>query len=136
MDVGHPHIQDTYHSSRGLQEKQGDDKRSQCKTFPYDQSRRSDSGTKATYHLFLKVLDLTERRMGAKLVPDYLENVTTPDQYEILEMNRISGFVDRARGLGRPTKKDRRELEQFTDLGMMNDGFDFEFDFEDPEDEE
>ena len=76
------------------------------------------------------------RRMGAKLVPDYLENVTTPDQYEILEMNRISGFVDRARGLGRPTKKDRRELEQFTDLGMMNDGFDFEFDFEDPEDEE
>lgn len=83
-----------------------------------------------------KVLDLTERRMGAKLVPDYLENVTTPDQYEILEMNRISGFVDRARGLGRPTKKDRRELEQFTDLGMMNDGFDFEFDFEEPEDEE
>ena len=74
-----------------------------------------------------KVLDLTERRMGAKLVPDYLENVTTPDQYEILEMNRISGFVDRAR---------RRELEQFTDLGMMNDGFDFEFDFEEPEDEE
>lgn len=53
-----------------------------------------------------KVLDLTERRMGAKLVPDYLENVTTPDQYEILEMNRISGFVDRARGLGRPTKKE------------------------------
>ena len=125
MDVGHPHIQDTYYSSRGLQEKQGDDKRSQCKTFPYDPITFS-----------FKVLDLTERRMGAKLVPDYLENVTTPDQYEILEMNRISGFVDRARGLGRPTKKDRRELEQFTDLGMMNDGFDFEFDFEDPEDEE
>lgn len=53
-----------------------------------------------------KVLALTERRMGAKLVPDYMENVTTPDQYEILEMSRISGFVDRARGLGRPTKKD------------------------------
>ena len=68
-----------------------------------------------------KVLDLTERRMGAKLVPDYLENVTTPDQYELLEMSKI---------------KDRRELEQFTDLGMMNDGFDFEFDFEEPEDEE
>ena len=80
-----------------------------------------------------KVLALTERRMGAKLVPDYLENVTTPDQYEILEMNKISGFVDRARGLGRPTKKDRRELEQFTDPGVMDDGFDFDFDFDSEE---
>ena len=76
-----------------------------------------------------KVLDLTERRLGAKLVPFFMEIVTTPDQYEILEMNRISGFVDRARGLGRPTKKDRRELEQFTDPGMAGDGFDFDFDF-------
>lgn len=75
-----------------------------------------------------KVLGLTQNRMGAKLVPEYLENVTTPDQYEILEMNRISGFVDRAKGLGRPTKKDRRELEQFVDPD--DDGFDFEFDFE------
>ena len=61
-----------------------------------------------------KVIGLIENRVGAKLVPNYLENVTTPDQYEILEMNRISGFVNRAKGLGRPTKKDRRELEQFT----------------------
>lgn len=83
-----------------------------------------------------KVLALTERRMGAKLVPDFMENVTTPDQYEILEMNKISGFVDRARGLGRPTKKDRRELEQFTDPGMVSDGFDFDFDFGPDEDEE
>ncbi len=81
-----------------------------------------------------KVLALTERRMGAKLVPEYLENVTTPDQYELMEMNRISGFVDRARGLGRPTKKDRRELEQFTDPDMMLDGFDFDFDFNDDND--
>ncbi len=77
-----------------------------------------------------KVLALTERRMGAKLVPDYLENVTPPEQYEILEMNRISGFVNRSKGMGRPTKKDRRELEQFADPDAMNDGFDFEFDFE------
>jgi ribosome-associated heat shock protein Hsp15 len=74
-----------------------------------------------------KVLGLTERRMGAKLVCEYLENVTPPEQYELLEMNRASGFVDRARGLGRPTKKDRRELEQFTE----SDDFDFDFDFED-----
>ena len=76
-----------------------------------------------------KVLALTERRMGANRVRVFLETVTTPDQYEILEMSRISGFVDRARGLGRPTKKDRRELEQFTDPGMAGDGFDFDFDF-------
>ncbi|MDR1557138.1 MAG: RNA-binding S4 domain-containing protein [Tannerellaceae bacterium] len=73
-----------------------------------------------------KVLGLTERRMGAKLVAEYLENVTPPEQYEILEMNRISGFVDRAKGTGRPTKKDRRELEQFTET----DDFDFDFDFD------
>lgn len=78
-----------------------------------------------------KVLDLTEKRMGAKLVPGFLENVTTPDQYELLEMNRISGFVDRARGMGRPTKKERRELEQFTDPDGMYDEFDFDFDFDD-----
>ena len=83
-----------------------------------------------------KVLQTIEKRVGAKLVSEMMENVTTPDQYELLEMSKISGFVDRARGLGRPTKKDRRELEQFTDPGMMNDGFDFEFDFEDPEDED
>ena len=76
-----------------------------------------------------KVLALSEKRMGAKLVPGFLENVTTPDQYEILEMNKISGFVDRARGMGRPTKKDRREMEQFTEPNFASDGFDFEFDF-------
>lgn len=78
-----------------------------------------------------KVLALAENRMGAKLVPDFMENVTTPDQYEILEMNKISGFVNRARGLGRPTKKERRDLEQFTDVDMPNvDNFNFDFDFD------
>lgn len=61
-----------------------------------------------------KVLALADKRMGAKLVPDFMENVTPPDQYELLELNRISGFVDRQRGTGRPTKKERRDLEQFT----------------------
>ena len=67
-----------------------------------------------------KVLALSESRMGAKLVPNFLENVTTPDQYEILEMNKISGFVNRAKGLGRPTKKERRELEQRRKDGSWN----------------
>lgn len=71
-----------------------------------------------------KVLELADKRMGARLVPQFMENVTPPDQYELMELNKISGFVDRQRGAGRPTKKERRDLEQFTDE------FDFdEFDF-------
>jgi ribosome-associated heat shock protein Hsp15 len=72
-----------------------------------------------------KVLALTENRMGAKLVPQYLENITPPEQYELLEMNKISGFVDRQRGLGRPTKKERRDLEQFTSFEDL-DAYEFE----------
>ena len=78
-----------------------------------------------------KVLDLTANRIGAKLVPDYLENITPPEQYEILELNKISGFVDRVRGTGRPTKKDRRDLDQFTIPTFLDDSdFDFDFDFD------
>lgn len=76
-----------------------------------------------------KVLQSIEKRVGAKLVPEVMENVTTPDQYELLEMSRVSGFVNRAKGTGRPTKKDRRTLEDFTTPEFMDD-FDFEFDFE------
>jgi len=60
-----------------------------------------------------KVLDIPSNRVGAKLVLQYLENITPPEQYEILELQKISGFVDRARGSGRPTKKERRELDDF-----------------------
>ena len=76
-----------------------------------------------------KVLQAIEKRVGAKLVPDVMENVTTPDQYELLEMSKVSGFINRAKGTGRPTKKDRRELEDFTAPEFMDD-FDFDFDFE------
>ena len=60
-----------------------------------------------------KILKPIEMRVGAKLLPEIYENVTTADQYELLEMNRISGFVDRARGTGRTTKKDRRAMDAF-----------------------
>ena len=71
-----------------------------------------------------KVLQPIEKRVGAKLVAEMMENVTTPEQYELLEMSRISGFVDRARGTGRPTKKERRALDAFVDPAMF--GFDEE----------
>jgi ribosome-associated heat shock protein Hsp15 len=69
-----------------------------------------------------KVLQTIEQRVGAKLIPQIYENVTDPKQYELLEMSRISGFVDRARGTGRPTKKDRRAMDAFVDPAMF--GFD------------
>lgn len=76
-----------------------------------------------------KVLQPIEKRVGAKLVADVMENVTTPEQYELLEMNRISGFINRAKGTGRPTKKERRSLEEFTEPEFLDD-FDFDFDFD------
>lgn len=76
-----------------------------------------------------EVLALLDNRVGAKLVPNYLKNVTTPDQYELLEMARIGGFVKRQKGLGRPTKKDGREMKEFTEEAFF--GFD-DWDDENP----
>ena len=80
-----------------------------------------------------KVLQAIEKRVGAKLVPEIMENVTTPDQYELMEMRKISGFVDRARGTGRPTKKERRDLDEFFMPEYLDD---FDFDFDDEEEDE
>ena len=74
-----------------------------------------------------RILKTIEQRVGAKLLPEIYENVTTADQYELLEMNRISGFVDRARGTGRPTKKDRRAMDAFVTPALEG-SFDFDFD--------
>ncbi len=78
-----------------------------------------------------RVLKPIEMRVGAKLVPEVMENVTKPEQYELLEMSRISGFIDRARGTGRPTKKDRRSLDEFTgETPIFFMDADDEFDFD------
>ncbi len=71
-----------------------------------------------------RVLALTENRLGAKLVPEYIENVTTPDQYELLEITKISGFINRDKGTGRPTKKDRRDLDEFLSDTFFDDEID------------
>ena len=75
-----------------------------------------------------RVLKCAENRVGAKLVPELMENITSQEQYEILEMSKISGFIDRQRGTGRPTKKERRDLDFFVEESY-NDEFD-EFDFD------
>ena len=76
-----------------------------------------------------RVKQAIEKRVGAKLLPDILEDITTPEQYEILEMQRISGFVGRAKGTGRPTKKDRRALDDFAQ-NASEDMSSFLFDFD------
>ena len=78
-----------------------------------------------------KVLKTIEQRVGAKLLPEIYENVTDPKQYELLEMSRISGFVDRARGTGRPTKKERRALDAFVEPEF----FDFDEDWDEESEE-
>ena len=80
-----------------------------------------------------KVLAISNGRLGAKLVPEYLENLTPKSQYDLLEMSRISGFVDRSKGLGRPTKKEGRELSKFWEENYMDNFF---LDWEDDDDED
>lgn len=72
-----------------------------------------------------RVLALTQNRLGAKLVPDYMENITPKSELDLLEIVKISGFIDRRKGLGRPTKREGRELAEFTE--SMSDGWDFDF---------
>jgi len=76
-----------------------------------------------------RVLALTENRLGARLVPAYMENITPKSQLDLLDVVKISGFIDRRKGLGRPTKREGRELSRFTEEAC-NDGWDFDFDFD------
>jgi ribosome-associated heat shock protein Hsp15 len=61
-----------------------------------------------------RALALTENRLNAKLVPDYLQDITTPDQLALIELGKIAENGARDRGTGRPTKKERRDLNEFT----------------------
>ena len=76
-----------------------------------------------------RVLQLSANRLSAKLVPSYIEDITPPEQKEILELARYAAQSGRDRGTGRPTKKDRREIEQFISDDydyLLDDDYDFE----------
>lgn len=62
-----------------------------------------------------KVLQLSENRMGAPLVPDYAENLTPESELSKLHAPRETIVLKRDRGTGRPTKKERRELDALMD---------------------
>ena len=74
-----------------------------------------------------KVLALSENRMNAKLVPEFMLNVTTPDQLELIELAKLAGQSGRDRGTGRPTKKDRREIEDFVEPTFIDEDGDWNF---------
>lgn len=66
----------------------------------------------------IKVLDLPKSRVGAKLVPDYIVDMTDKQQYEILRIRKMSQDYYRSKGEGRPTKKDRRDMEDYLEDGI------------------
>ena len=83
--------------------------------------------SKLLFYIFKSYnIPVTYRTIEQKLKthPEYPSMQSIPEQYELLEMNKISGFVDRARGLGRPTKKERRDLEQFMGFDEIEDMLD------------
>ncbi len=63
-----------------------------------------------------KVLAISGKRMGAKLVPDFMKEVTSDDQIELLELSRMANAMGRRKGLGRPTKKDRRDIDKLDEI--------------------
>ncbi|MEG1634119.1 MAG: RNA-binding S4 domain-containing protein [Rikenellaceae bacterium] len=58
-----------------------------------------------------KVLAIISGRVGAKLVPDYAQNITSSDELDKLYLSNHAVFMQRDRGAGRPTKKDRRDID-------------------------
>ena len=73
-----------------------------------------------------RILQLSNNRLGAKMVPEYLQDITPKEQLEILELARFAAQSGRDRGTGRPTKKDRRDIEQF-----FSDDYDYLLDEDD-----
>lgn len=74
-----------------------------------------------------KVLALSENRMNAKLVADFMLNVTTKDQLELIELAKLAGNTGRDRGTGRPTKKERRDLDDFIEPDFADEDGDWDF---------
>lgn len=62
-----------------------------------------------------RVLAITGKRMGASLTPGFVKDITSQDQLDLLNVTNSYGFEKRDRGIGRPTKRDRRDIERLKD---------------------
>jgi len=74
----------------------------------------------------IKVIQIPKSRIGAKLVSLHIKDVTDKDQYEILMMRKMSQEYYRNRGEGRPTKKDRREMDDYVENDVTTDFTDWD----------
>lgn len=67
------------------------------------------------------IVELLVNRVGAKLVPNYIKNTTSKEDLEKIEVLKLSYTRWRDRGKGRPTKKDRREIDDFDQVDQFDD---------------
>ena len=79
----------------------------------------------------IKVLQIPKSRLGAKLVPLHIEDKTDKEQYEILKLRKLTQDYYRGKGEGRPTKKDRRDMDEYVagdaNFEMADDDWDLFF---------
>ncbi|SIQ69024.1 heat shock protein Hsp15 [Chryseobacterium sp. RU37D] len=69
----------------------------------------------------IKVIQIPKSRIGAKLVPLHIKDVTDKEQYELLKMRKMSQDYYRIKGEGRPTKKDRRDMDEYVENDITSD---------------
>ncbi|WP_449399408.1 RNA-binding S4 domain-containing protein [Chryseobacterium wanjuense] len=74
----------------------------------------------------IKVIQIPKSRIGAKLVPLHIKDVTDKEQYELLKMRKMSQDYYRIKGEGRPTKKDRRDMDEYVENDIAADFTDWD----------
>lgn len=74
----------------------------------------------------IKVIQIPKSRIGAKLVPLHIQDATDKEQYELLKMRKMSQDYYRNKGEGRPTKKDRRDMDGYVENDVASDFTDWD----------
>ncbi|WP_426477296.1 RNA-binding S4 domain-containing protein [Chryseobacterium sp. CBSDS_008] len=74
----------------------------------------------------IKVIQIPKSRIGAKLVPLHIQDVTDKEQYELLKLRKMSQDYYRNKGEGRPTKKDRRDMDGYVGNDIDSDFTDWD----------
>lgn len=74
----------------------------------------------------IKVIQIPKSRIGAKLVSLHIKDVTDKEQYELLISRKMAQSYYRDRGEGRPTKKDRREIDDYVENDVESDFTDWD----------